>query len=505
MTTSITIYSHSVTIQTKDGILLNHIHKFLDNYYTLKQRSFGNKDETTSKLFAGKVKNQGIYQLHKRQFIHLYQYLKEIHYPLQDVEKVDHSSYKIQPAKFKVRDGWKLRPDQEPVYEFLLNNPTGSKLVPLATGSGKTAVSLITLGTIKKRLGIVILPTYIDKWTSDIVQIHEAKATDVMVVQGSKALRGIISMAKDGELKHDYIIFSNRTLQEYINTYEEDPEFCADTYGCTPLELFPLLGIGVMLIDETHQHYHSIFMILIHTNVEFQIGLSATLVSDDHVTRRLYRVMYPNDCIYGDGVIPKYTDMYPIAYSMQNELRKFVKTSNFGSSTYSHTAFEVSIIKRGFLIDRYKKLINTTIQDYYVPDYQAGDKLLIFVATIQLATILAGYLGELYPDKVVNRYCEDDPYENLINSDIIISTQQSAGTAVDIPNLRVVIQTVSVSSIQANIQNFGRLRKLKDRDTKYCYLYCNNIPKQKDYHMRRVELFRDRAASIVYRQSRCNM
>ena len=75
----------------------------------------------------------------------------------------------------------------------------------------------------------------------------------------------------------------------------------------------------------------------------------------------------------------------------------------------------------------------------------------------------------------------------------------------DIPNLRVVIQTVSVSSIQANIQNFGRLRKLKDRDTKYCYLYCNNIPKQKDYHMRRVELFRDRAASIVYRQSRCNM
>lgn len=97
----------------------------------------------------------------KDEFIHLYQYLKEIHYPLQDVEKVDHSSYKIQPAKFKVRDGWKLRPDQEPVYEFLLNNPTGSKLVPLATGSGKTAVSLITLGTIKKRLGIVILPTYL--------------------------------------------------------------------------------------------------------------------------------------------------------------------------------------------------------------------------------------------------------------------------------------------------------------------------------------------------------
>jgi hypothetical protein len=201
-------------------------------------------------------------------------------------------------------------------------------------------------------------------------------------------------------------------------------------------------------------------------------------------------------------MIKKYTDVFAVAYGMQEHRKKIVKTTNYGSNNYSHIAFEQSITKRSDLLEVYYRLIDTTIQDYYMPDYQPKDKLLIFVATIQFATQLTAYLKKKYPDKLVNRYCDDDPYENLMTGEIIVSTVLSSGTAVDIPHLRVVIQTVCISSPVSNIQSLGRLRKLKDRDVKFVYLYCENIGKHKDYHMKRVELFKDRVANIIYRRSR---
>jgi hypothetical protein len=77
-----------------------------------------------------------------------------------------------------------------------------------------------------------------------------------------------------------------------------------------------------------------------------------------------------------------------------------------------------------------------------------------------------------------------------------VTTIISAGTAVDKANLRTVIQTVSVSSTVANIQNLGRLRKLDDgKDVRFAYLYAENIRKQVQYHHRREDLFAPRCAS----------
>ena len=103
----------------------------------------------------------------------------------------------------------------------------------------------------------------------------------------------------------------------------------------------------------------------------------------------------------------------------------------------------------------------------------------------------------MFPHLVVNRFCEDDPEEShLHGSDIIVSTVISSGTAKDIKDLRVVLQTVCISSAPQNIQNLGRLRKLKgDRDTRFGYLFAENIRKQRMYHQRRIELFAPRVAS----------
>lgn len=498
----IILYNLSVYLETDDYILLSHIKQFLNTYYTTKNSGFTKNAKQEIKVFCIKVKEQPIYYFHINQFLHLHNYLTKINYPLTIDIKEDRRDYKIQPANYEIREGWKLRDYQIPVFEFLINNPIKSKLVPLQTGQGKTSIALFSIATLKQRLGIVILPAYIEKWVFDISNIHNTKIENIMVIQGHKSLRSLIELAKTDSLDNNYFIFSSRTLQEYITEYEENPELCHDIYGCYPIELFSLLGIGILLIDETHQHFHAIYRILLQSNVKYQIGLSATLLSDDPVVRRAHLVVYPDKQIYQGGKLEKYTDVYAIAYNIPSHLIKFIKTSNYGSSNYSHIAFEQSILRKEFLLNSYIKLIISNVDDYYISDYKDGDKLLIFVSTVKLATILIEILKNTYSKYIVNRYCENDSFDNLNNSDIIVSTVISSGTAVDIKNLRVCIQTVSISSQVANIQSLGRLRKLPDRDVKFCYLYCENIDKQKFYHLRRIQLFRDRVATINYRRSR---
>ena len=131
---------------------------------------------------------------------------------------------------------------------------------------------------------------------------------------------------------------------------------------------------------------------------------------------------------------------------------------------------------------------------------------MIFVSTVQLATLLTEELQKSYSSEyMVARYCEDDPYENLLESDIIVSTNLSAGTGVDIPNLRVAIQTVSISSQVMNLQSLGRLRKLPGKDVRFCYIYSGNIAKQVEYHKRRIELFKERALTHSTFKSRYDL
>lgn len=365
-----------------------------------------------------------------------------------------------------------------------------------------TMISLYAVGELKQRLGIIILPQFAEKWMSDVIGVHDAEPKDVMMIQGSKSVASIIQMAKDGDIKSKYFIFSSRTIQDYISMYENEPDMCVEMYGCEPTELFPLLGIGVLLIDETHMAFHSTYKTIIHTNVKYQIGLSATLMSDDTVVARTHKVVYPSNATYGDNMLKKYMDIYAIAYSLNPSLMNKIKTTNYGSTYYSHTAFEQSIMKNKHFLDNYYRIVKTTIDDYYVEHYMEKDKLVVFVSTIALATIFVKRLEEDYPNKKVVRYCEEDSYDEMLTGDFIVSTIGSLGTGIDIPNLRVVVQTVSIASAVSNLQSAGRLRYLKDRDVKFCYIYCESLPKHKQYHLQRVETFKSRAASYSYRRSR---
>ncbi len=94
------------------------------------------------------------------------------------------------------------------------------------------------------------------------------------------------------------------------------------------------------------------------------------------------------------------------------------------------------------------------------------------------------------------RYVEDDPYDNVMNADISVSTIGSAGTGLDIPDLTTVILTVAINSSPSNIQGVGRLRQLKDKKTKFIYLTCSDIPKHREYHERKKVLLKEKVLTF---------
>jgi superfamily II DNA or RNA helicase len=494
-------------------------------FYEVKVNEYNNKsyynknntEATTEQyvVYASVIKQTYEFYLHRRQYVHLVDFVSKF-YPAQlerfNVLKqglVDENvnvftNYEVSPLNLNVKKEWKLYDYQQSIHDYILESKCKSNLIPIQTGKGKTVTSLVTAASLNKRLSIIILPTYISKWVEDITKIYDVKPDDVMVVQGSKNVSALIELGQEGQYKCPITIISLTTFKQWISLYESDTEYALDLYGVKPVDLFPILNIGTLIIDETHQHFHGLYKILLHTNVQKHIGLSATLISEEEVAKRVHNVVYPSSCRYEEQAYDRYCDIYPISYNITESTMKHLRFAYRGSNVYSHTAFEQSISKNKNIKKSYFELIQEIIEDYYIADYMAGDKLMIFVATIDMATDFVRYLKSVYVSAYsIERYCEDDPYENVIEPDIRVSTHQSAGTAIDIPNLRVVIQTVSISSPTPNLQNLGRLRKLKDRDVKYCYLYSNNVPQHRSHHNKRIELFKPKAKSIIFRRARC--
>jgi len=360
-----------------------------------------------------------------------------------------------------------------------------------------TFCSLAAISRLGKRTAVVILPTYIEKWCSDISKILNIDAKDIMVVQGSSHLKGLISLAQDGGFYSPFVIISSRTLQNFITGFEsEDGEQITEDYGIRPDELWPLLGIGTLLIDETHQHIHAMFKMLLHSHVKRLIGLTATLISDNYTVEKIHKVMYPVETRYNNLEFDRYIHVFAISYPTSDIRAAKLRTSEWGSNVYSHNAYERSILSKPHLASNYLKIIDYLVLTGYVEEHMAGDKLAIFASSIAMCDKIVGYLKYKYPQYDIRRYCEADPYENVIDADIRVTTIISSGTAIDIPGLRTVILTNSIASSVSNLQVLGRLRKLPDREVKFYYLYNEHIPKQVDYHRRKMELIRDKSASI---------
>lgn len=449
------------------------------------------------KVFAARIRGTGgqitEYRFHIEQFQPFIKHLDTLQVLPHSYEVIRHDPHPGAVENIAVLEQWAPREKQIPIIDYLVaEKPSKAKLVEVQTGFGKSYMAMAALAKLGKRFMIIVKPMYIEKWKSDLKGTLGLDGADVMVIQGSSQLMHLITAAKNGELTCKAIIFSNRTLQNWYSLYEKKGAYIDDMgYDCRPGELCNVLDVGVRLIDEVHQDFHLNFKIDLYTHVERAISLSATLKSDDPFLNRMYEVAYPKAMRFAGLAYDKYVHAYSWIYQVRDPMQ--LKTTEWGSTTYSHHAFEKSVIRNKHLLRDYLDMIGKTAIRFHFEQYKKGDRLLIYCSSIQMCTLVVEYLNTEFKGLDIRRYVEDDPYENLMQADVSVSTLLSAGTGVDIPMLTTVILTTAVSSSQSNIQGFGRLRKIADRRLQFVYFVCQDVPKHIEYHEKKKEMLKGMA------------
>lgn len=352
----------------------------------------------------------------------------------------------------------------------------------------------------KTRWLVSVLPKYKDKWGSDAVENLNLKPKEVMIVENTDQLRGLIDMCKTQGTKklQPVIIVTLTTLATFFKLWMKDPQGCIEDYGCEPMDLWRILDIGTVSVDESHEHIYSVFLLAMHLHGVKFISMSGTFLDEDPFVDSIQKIIFPTIKRYDQVKMEKYIDVEFLGFSFKREFRNKIRTTAFGRNDYSHVEFEKSIMRNKPVLAQWLIMVEVMIQYSYYDRRVKGDKLVVYAATTDMVNILVDRFKKTYPELIIKRYAktEGDKYENILSADITGSTLQSSGTAVDIPALITVICTTMVSSAKTNLQMLGRLRNLIGKQMKCLLPFCKDIPKHRAYTAYRADLFKDRSKTI---------
>ena len=406
--------------------------------------------------------------------------------------------YEPVKVELPVRSHWQLRENQIERVDYLVNSPHPSRLLTMPTGTGKGISTMVALSRLGLRPCIVIQPKYIKKWIKELVEVYEFSSKEIMVVQGQADLMGLLVLAKEGRLKSRIVIVGTNTMQAWITKYEELGDYSLELgYECRPQDFFQHIGAGVKVVDEVHQQFHLLFKIDLYTHCPISISMSATMISQDAFIRRMHEIMFPFKQRSPELAVKKYIDSYNVYYNFKEPER--IRTTEYGSNNYSHNAFEASVMKHTPTLLGYIRLIDYILQLSFIQVVREKKRVAIYASSTDMCTKLMNWFQQKYPQYDIRRYCASlkDPFENVLEGDIIFSTIGSSGTAIDIPDLTTVILSNAISSIQANVQVLGRLRELKDGyPPEFYFLTAANIGKHMEYYLAKRDMLKQRARSF---------
>lgn len=495
---SIGIFSHHFTVTRLTPRGRAAVESFARRFvqYGFNRARGGRYQRTALKVFAGATNDRYEFRFHINQYKDFKQHLTN-NYITEEMSEVIHYPTPIpRMVELKVKPKWQPR-DQQPLVIDYMVQPGFQKLVELQTGKGKSYCAMAAASIIGARMVIIVKAQFLEKWVDDVHKTYELELEDVLLVRGSSQLQALLAIAKSGALESKIIIMSNKTIQNWLKLYERHRhETSLLGYEAFPHELFEVLEAGLRLIDEVHMDFHLNFKIDLYTNVEKSISLSATLIADDDFLSNMYRMTYPMETRFKGLPYDKYVHCLAVLYSLKDQFK--IKGKDPATGKYSHNYYEQQILKYPLIASNYLELIDKTIKaSYLLPeDYKPGDRLLILCASIDFCSVLTDFLKKRYPHLDVRRYVEDDPYENLLEPDIRVSTMLSAGTGHDIAELTTVLMPLAMRTSGGNIQGLGRLRKLPGRKLKFWYFCCESIDKQMEYHEQKVEILKTRALTL---------
>lgn len=359
-----------------------------------------------------------------------------------------------------------------------------------------TLTSLATAEAYGKRILVYVLGRYKEKWVQDV---KEAYGDDVnlLVVKSKEHLIQLGMLCKEDPVYRnnlaDVIICTIGLIRGYIDEWEKHAGQEID--GMVPPEdLYEALGIGYRIIDEAHQHFHGVYTIDLYTHCPKCVYLTATLDTNERFMDFIYSLMWPKHQRPEQLAPICYDETYALMYNHASPDR--LRYTN--KQGYSHVMFEQAIWRYAPARYQYLDMIGDIIEQYFLPIYKPGRKMLLFFSLIVVCEEVVIYLNHRFKDRglKISRYVTGDSKEIIDTSDITVSTLGKSGTALDIPGLVRVLMTVALAEPKANKQAKGRNRDLskkpgfEDVTPMFLYLNCEDIPKHRQYHKEKLSLFK---------------
>lgn len=443
------------------------------------------------KVFVGAAKDRSFFHFHRNQYDEIIHELLKGGLRRDQIREIHHDLYEPVRPNFRYHDARTPRDYQAPIIDYVVA-PGKTKVVTLPPGKGKTYIALKAISRIGERTFFCIQPKYQEKWIIDAKEAFDLKKGEIITVKGSKQLQQVIELAKIDELDAQIIICSNKTFQMYLKAYEKaSGNLDAIGYGCHPIDFYRTLGIGLKVVDEVHESFHLNFRQDVYAHVPKTLSLSGTLESSDDFINQMTRIVFPLSERYQETLNNKHTIVRALCYHIDNVDQR-VSYINPTLQMYSHVRFEQSIMKRKRFLSAYLEMVADIFYTQFLKRRQDGQKCLIFFSTVEMVSVMVELLQEQFPNLNIKRYVAGDVYEEMLRSEVIVSTIKSCGTAIDIPDLFLVLMTDALGSRQANLQAMGRLREMKNypgTDPEFLYLVCRDIEKHWEYHKKKEEIF----------------
>lgn len=440
--------------------------------------------------FAAAPVSREFFCVHRGQLAEFQSYLARCGIPQSEIEVIFVPEYVPTKANLVMQDGWVPKENQKPVIEYVIDGDS-LKILPVQTGFGKTFIALYAAAQLGLRTMLVTRGGYIDKWIEDVKKTYKIDEDRIIVIKGEKALMRAIEKAKAGDFDYDVLLVSTGGMSDYIKHYEQYHGTELGEVYMDPRAIGMLFGVGLRIVDEAHQMLHAYFRIDLYSHFNKVLFLSATILANDALEKRVHEIIYPLAKRYMGAEWKCYITATALRYNLSEPHKARFKDHR---KNYSHVIYEQYLMRSKEKLKHYLNMVGNLTNDF-IKNRSAGQKYLIFASTVDMCDIMVQDLKKRFPSVIVGRYVAEDNLEDIYGYDVIVTTPGSGGTGIDIPDLAKALATCAVSSSKLNVQMLGRLRELKNypgEEPEYQYLVCYDIPKQVEYHKQKLELFKEK-------------
>ena len=339
------------------------------------------------------------------------------------------------------------------------------RMLNLATGTGKTYVSISAIAKLQKKTMIIVDTTDLaTQWKNQFLFHTDLKDDDICILSGMES----VEEAKSNNKYKIYIAIFNTLymlLEKDMNSLNE---------------LNYNLKIGIRIFDESHVNFKGICHINSLSNVQYTFFLTATPNRSDYREDKLYSKIFKNVPSYNGhkNQNKKYHIILLAKFNSQpSEKEKISVKTKYGFSTIKWANF----LSKDKHYEKYLNSLLNIINKFKL--VEKNKKFVIMLPTIDLIEKTFDDLSINYPNITIGKFIGEIKKENRQNElqkQIIITNPKIFGKGIDVSDLDCVINYSQISS-KVNIEQIlGRLRNNPGHShvlidvTDYGYIQCKN-------------------------------